>query len=81
MCIMKKSAPLPCVISKSFQGMGSSNILFLTEIFLSPAQCHAFLLEAVSITLLQFRTSNRFQTQQKESLYPIISIFDLPSNY
>lgn len=55
--------------------MGSSNALFLTEMFLSPAQCRALFLEAVSITFLSvWDFKLRLQTQQKVSLlsFPLL---------
>lgn len=59
--------------------MGTSDALFLTERFLSPVQRHDLFLEAVSITLLQFGASDRLQNQQKECLYPVLIVFDLPN--
>ena len=74
----KSQSPLSSVFSGNSENMGSSDTLFFTEMFLSPAQSHALSLEAVLASLffsLGLQTDFRFN---RVSL-PALFMFDLPN--
>ena len=59
----KSQSPLSCVISGHSENTSSSDTLFFTEMFLSPAQSHSLSLEAVLALLffsLGLQTDFRF---------------------